>query len=184
MATTILMHMKESPGIPHIHLKNAIDYILDVKHDGEKTDYGTFVGGNSGTDHREILNNFLDTKDLFGKRDGRQGYHFVVSFAPGETDKDTAFSVVKAFCEEYLGDAYDYVFALHTDKGHLHGHIIFNSVNRLDGYKYHYKKGDWERYIQPVTDRVCMEYGLKPLTFEEKRVGLSYAEWQKKIEAW
>lgn len=180
MATTILMHMKESPGIPHIHLKNAIDYILDVKHDGAKTDYGTFVGGNSGTDHREILNNFLDTKDLFGKRDGRQGYHFVVSFAPGETDKDTAFSVVKAFCEEYLGDAYDYVFALHTDKGHLHGHIIFNSVNRLDGYKYHYKKGDWERYIQPVTDRVCMEYGLKPLTFEEKRVGLSYAEWQQK----
>lgn len=107
MATTILMHMKESPGIPHIHLKNAIDYILDVKHDGAKTDYGTFVGGNSGTDHREILNNFLDTKDLFGKRDGRQGYHFVVSFAPGETDKDTAFSVVKAFCEEYLGDASD-----------------------------------------------------------------------------
>lgn len=101
--------MKESPGIPHIHLRNAIDYILDVKHDGAKTDYGTFVGGNSGTDHREILNNFLDTKDLFGKRDGRQGYHFVVSFAPGETDKDTAFSVVKAFCEEYLGDAYDYV---------------------------------------------------------------------------
>lgn len=50
--------MKESPGIPHIHLRNAIDYILDVKHDGAKTDYGTFVGGNSGTDHREILNNF------------------------------------------------------------------------------------------------------------------------------
>lgn len=180
MATTILMHMKESPGIPHAHLRNAIDYILDVKHDGAKTDYGTFVGGNSGTDHREILDNFLDTKDLFGKRDGRQGYHFVLSFAPGETDKETAFATIKDFCEEYLGDSYDYVFALHTDKGHLHGHIVFNSVSRLDGYKYHYKKGDWEKYIQPVTDRVCMQHGLQPLTFEEKKVGLSYAEWMRK----
>ena len=37
MAITHLMHMKESPGIPHTHLRNAIDYILDVKNGGAKT---------------------------------------------------------------------------------------------------------------------------------------------------
>lgn len=181
MAITHLMHMKESPGIPHIHLRNAIDYILDVKHDGEKTNYGEYVGGNAGLDHTEILQNFLETKKDYDKLDGRQGYHFVISFAKGETDARTAYNVIEKFCEEYLGDAYDYVFAIHTDKEHMHGHIIFNSVSRLSGYKYHYKKGDWAKYIQPVTDKICLEHGLQPLTFDENhKVGMSYAEWSAK----
>lgn len=181
MAITHLMHMKESPGIPHTHLKNAINYILDVKHDGAKTNYGEYVGGNAGLEHTEILQNFLETKKDFQKPDGRQGYHFVISFAKGETDAETAYSVIEKFCEEYLGDAYDYVFAVHTDKEHMHGHIIFNSVSRISGYKYHYQKGDWAKYIQPVTDKICQEYGLKPLSFDEShKLGMSYAAWNAK----
>lgn len=177
MAITRLMHMKEGLAYPHEHLRNAIDYILDIKHDGAKTQHGVLVGGNSGTDHKEVLENFLETKRAFGKTDGRQGYHFVISFGKGETDAATAYAVVQEFCKKYLGDAYDHVFAIHDDKEHMHGHIIFNSVSRLDGYKYHYKKGDWEKYIQPVTDRVCEEHGLAPLTYEEERTGVSYASW-------
>lgn len=177
MAITKLMHMKEAPGIPHVHLRNAIDYILDVRHGGKKTEYGQLVGGNSGLDHKEILNNFIETKQLYGKIQGRQGYHFVISFARGETDKETAYRIVQEFCESFLGDGYDHVFAIHNDKKHLHGHIVFNSVSRMDGYKYHYKKGDWEKNIQPITDRICQEHGLDPLTFDDERVGLSYAFW-------
>lgn len=177
MVITKLMHMKESPGCPYNHLRSAIYYILDVKHNGKKTGYGALVGGNSGTDHKEILENFLETKRAFGKTDGRQGYHFVISFAKGEADEMTAYDVIREFCEEYLGDRYDYVFAVHIDKAHMHGHVIFNSVSRVDGYKYHYQKGDWEREIQPVTDRICVEHQLSPLTFEDERVGVSYASW-------
>ncbi len=111
-----------------------------MKHDGAKTDYGTFVGGNSGTDHREILNNFWIQKICLVKGMEDRGITLLYPLRRERQTRTLLFSVVKAFCEEYLGDAYDYVFALHTDKGHLHGHIIFNSVNRLDGYKYHYKK--------------------------------------------
>lgn len=182
MAVTKLMHMKESKGCPHDHLRNAIDYILDVQHNEAKTDHGALVGGNSGIDHKEILENFLETKREYGKTDGRQGYHFVISFAKGETDKATAYEVIKEFCEQYLGDNYDYVFAVHNDKEHMHGHIIFNSVSRIDGYKYHYKKGDWEKIIQPITDRICVEHGLAPLKFENERIGVSYASWASKKE--
>lgn len=180
MAITKLMNLKAAPGCPHDHLRNAIDYILDVKHGGVKTAYGALVGGNSGINHREILGNFLETKRDFGKTGGRQGYHFVISFAPGETDAATAYEVMKKFCEQYLGDNYDYVFAVHNDKEHMHGHIIFNSVSRIDGYKYHYKKGDWKKLIQPVTDRICKEHGLEPLTFSQERTGVSYASWAEK----
>lgn len=184
MAITKLMHMKESPGCPHDHLRNAINYILDVRHYGAKTDYGALVGGNSGIGHREILENFLETKREYEKTGGRQGYHFVLSFAKGETDKVTAYNVIKEFCEQYLGDNYDYVFAVHNDKEHMHGHIIFNSVSRTNGYKYHYKKGDWERIIQPITDRICLEHSLAPLKFENERIGVSYASWASKKDGY
>lgn len=180
MAITKLMYMNQSKGCPHDHLRNAIDYILDVRHNGAKTAGGTLVGGNSGIDHKEILENFLETKREYGKMDGRQGYHFVISFAPGETDTATTYDIIKEFCEQYLGDNYDYVFAVHNDKEHAHGHIIFNSVSRTTGYKYHYKKGDWEKHIQPITDQICIEHGVEPLKFEKGELRQSYASWSVK----
>src|SRR5699024_7116390 len=57
-------------------------------------------------------------------------------------------------------------------------HIIFNSVSRSTGYKYHYANGDWETKIQPVTDQICRQFGLAPLVYEEERkVGVSYGEY-------
>lgn len=181
LAITKLMHMKEAVGVPHRHLANAIQYILDEKNNEEKTEHGLYVGGNSGYDSGEILKTFLDTKELFGKKNGRQGYHFVISFAPGEVTADEAYQITREFCEKYLGDSYDHVFAVHTDKKHMHAHIIFNSVNRIDGYKYRYEKGDWKKYIQPITDQICIQHGISPLKFEEdKKIGVSYASWNEK----
>ena len=75
--------------------------------------------------------------------------------------------MINDFCEEYLGEDYDYVFSIHTDQKHMHGHIVFNSVNRMSGYKYRYEKKDWEKYIQPLTDRICEKYGLPPLAYDK-----------------
>lgn len=171
------MHMKQGGKNGHAHLKNALEYILNP----EKTKGGILAGGNCGTVPLDVLATFLETKQAFGKMDGRQGYHFVISFAKGETDEQEGYQVVKEFCEEYLGDDYEYVFAIHDDTEHVHGHIIFNSVSRTDGYKYHYKKGDWEKSIQPVTDRVCKRHGLNPLTYKEERIGESYAAWKSSM---
>ena len=173
------MHMKESKGNPASHLQNAINYILDVKHGGAKTDFGRWVGGNSGIEADEVFKNFMDTKEFYDKFDGRQGYHFAISFAKGETDAETCFEIMREFCEEFLKDNYDYVYAVHIDKGHMHGHIIFNSVARTTGLKYHYVKGDWEKYIQPITDKICVKHNLDPLSFEEEKVGVSYAKWNE-----
>ncbi|MFR6328771.1 MAG: relaxase/mobilization nuclease domain-containing protein [Eisenbergiella sp.] len=85
--------------------------------------------------------------------------------------------MVKDFCEMYLRGNYDYCFSVHNDRAHMHGHIIFNSVNRVSGYKYRYVDGDWEKEIQPITDTLCRKYGLKELVYEkENRKGKSYAE--------
>lgn len=173
MAVTILDYIGEGKRCPEGHLKHAVRYILNP----EKTEQGLWTGGNVGRDADGVLEAMLDTKRDWQKLSGRQGYHFKISFKPGETDEKTAFCLVRDFCEQYLGENYDYCFSIHNDKPHMHGHIIFNSVNRISGYKYRYVEGDWERTIQPVTDALCRKYGLSELVYEQgERKGRSYAE--------
>lgn len=166
MAVTVLGHIGNAKTTNAKHLAASIKYILNP----DKTEELLWTGGNAGTDADEILESFLATKRAFGKMDGRQGYHYVISFAPGETTEDVAYRVIRDFCEKYLGDRYDYCFAIHNDKQHMHGHVIFNSVGAIDGRKYRYVKGDWEKYIQPITDEICVLYGLEELTYEKEEV--------------
>lgn len=173
MAVTKLMNIKSSSHGAGRHLKNAISYIMNPA----KTQNGILIGGNSGTESWEVYQTMLGTKSDWEKITGRQGYHFVLSWKPGETTAETAYQMVSDFCAEYLGDNYDFVFAVHSDQPHIHAHIVFNSVNRETGYKYRYEKGDWEKYIQPVTDRICEKYGLEHLEYDKsEKKGKSYAE--------
>lgn len=107
------------------------------------------------------------TKEQFGKTDKRQGYHIILSFAEGEVDAATAFEITGKFAKEYLGSDYEALYTVHDNTDHIHAHIIFNSVSFRTGNKYHYKKGDWAEKIQPVTNRLCMEYGLSVIGIPE-----------------
>ena len=169
------MNIKQGRRGGSKHLNNSIRYIMNPK----KTNDGELIGGNSGFTPQEVYQVMMDTKLDWDKLEGRQGYHFVISFQPGEVNEETAYQVIKEFCEEYLGDDFDYVFSIHNDQKQMHGHIVFNSVNRMSGYKYRYENGDWEKYIQPITNKICEKYGLPPLEFDaETRKGKSYAQWQ------
>ena len=69
MALTKLMHMKQcGKGNPARHLKNAIAYIMQEK----KTDQGRWIGGNAGSTWQEVYQTMLETKQEFGKQNGRQ----------------------------------------------------------------------------------------------------------------
>lgn len=174
MAVTVLGNIKESKhGKASQHLSNSIKYVLNP----DKTEDCLWMGSNCGSNVAEIYNAMMDTKKEFQKLQGRQGYHFVISFRPGECNEAKAYDVIKEFCETYL-PGYDYVFAIHNDQEHMHGHIVFNSVGRIDGNKYRYVNGDWEKYIQPITDKICEKHGLEKLTYDKSknRKGKSYAE--------
>ena len=176
MAITKITNIGENRGAGSraAHLKNALKYIMNPK----KTEGMTLVGSNCGADPEECFERMMETKELYGKTGGRQGYHIVISFKPGECDEATAMAIGRDFCEQYLGDDYDYAFAVHNDQVHMHIHIVFNSVNRQNTLKYHYKNGDWEKWIQPVTDELCRKYGVSVLEYDMSapRAGKTYAE--------
>ena len=75
---------------------------------------------------------------------------------------------------------------MHVDKGHLHSHIVFNSVSMIDGYKYQYTKGDWKNIIQPITNRLCEKYGWSVIPAEytknSERMSRGEYEYQKSLK--
>lgn len=151
------------------HLTNAINYIKDET----KTQNGTLLGAiNCDTDF--AIDQMIRTKKKYGKTDKRQGYHIVLSFEQGEITPETALEVMGKFSERYLGYDYEGVYAVHDNTAHVHGHLIFNSVSCTTGRKFRYEKGDWLRYIRPIVNDLCKEYGLSaihinPETLEESR---------------
>lgn len=165
MGITKLLHInRDTSAGGSTHLQDALRYIMRP----EKTEDGTLIGGgNLLFSTPEIAyENMMQTKRLWKKENGRQAYHFIISLEKGEANPEIMMDIMSRFAEEYLGKDYEYVYTVHTDQPHIHGHLIFNSVNRTNGRKYHYKQGDWQKYIQPVTNRLCAEYGLSTIKFD------------------
>lgn len=156
------------------HLKQALDYVTEP----HKTGNGEWIGA-LNCQRENAYPQMRQTKEAFGKTDQRQGYHLIISFAEGEVDAQTAFEVIGKFAKEYLGQDYEALYAVHDNTEHIHGHIIFNSVSFRNGIKYRYKKGDWAKKIQPITNRLCVEYGLSTIEIIDDRARPSenFKEW-------
>ena len=147
----------------------------------EKTQGGRLVGAiNCQADM--AFEQMMDTKKQFGKTDKRQGYHIILSFKEDEVEPDRAFEITQKFVAEYLCDAYEAVFVVHDNTDHVHSHIVFNSVSFVDGKKYRYEKGDWAKYIQPITNKLCQEYGLSIIDVEDgskEKQHENYKDWSE-----
>ncbi|MCC8051903.1 MAG: relaxase/mobilization nuclease domain-containing protein [Clostridiales bacterium] len=176
MAITKLLRIKESGGADKAsHLKKNIFYICQ----DAKTSDGVWIGSNAGSTPGMICRTMVENKKMWGKEDGSQGFHYVLSFPPdSNVDEELAFQFAEDFCRELLHDDFYYVIAVHNDRSHMHVHITFDSVSKTDGMKFHSPKGDWEKRIQPITDRLCEKYHLPVLEYNEDRRGKNYGEWQ------
>ena len=181
MAITKIMNIgAEKKGKITNHLKQALDYIMNES----KTESGVLVGGWNCVP-KFAFEQMVGTKELYGKIGGRQGYHFVISCPPGEGTPEQLLELMREFAQEFLGDDYEAVYSVHSDKEHCHGHLVFNSVNMNTGKKYEYKKGDWKHQIQPITNRLCEKYGLSimPAEYSKDPVNMNRKQWEKE-QSW
>ncbi len=122
------------------------------------------------------------TKQMFGKTGGRQGYHFVISLKPDEGTSEIMYDIAMRFAEEAFGGEYETVVAVHTDRNHLHAHIIINSVNMVTGYKFQYNNGDWKYKFQTITNKLCEKYGFHVTLTEYSKESTNVARPQWKRE--
>lgn len=142
------------------HLGRSIRYIMNP----EKTQEGKLVTGVNMfiplNDWQAPTNQMLSTKLRFGKQGGRLAYHLEQSFKPGEVSPGAAHQIGVELAKELFGDKYEVVVATHTDKEHIHNHILLNSVSFVDGHKFHQPNTMYYNRIRAVSDRLCEKYGL------------------------
>ena len=180
MAITKILNIKESEGRnPASHLKNALEYIQNP----DKTEECVLVGGiNCLPD--TAFEQMEETKNIFHKTGKRQGYHVIISFSPEEkVTAEQAMYVLEHFAKDELGDDYEAVYAVHTDREHMHGHLIWNSVSMTSGKKYNSPKSNWKNHLQPITNKYCDELGLSimPAEYSRNPKNISRDKWEKEM---
>ena len=177
MAITKLLRIKETKGRQKSsHLQKNIEYICNPV----KTGNGFWIGGNAGPGPEAIYKNMMMNKKIWNKENGTQGFHYVISFPPTlDINEAAAYRFAEDFCKELLGDRFLYCFAVHNDQQHMHVHVTFDSVSKADGLKFHSPKGDWEKRIQPITDKLCRKYNIPTLEYnKENPRGRDYDTWE------
>ena len=180
MAITKILNIKESKGRnPASHLENALNYIQNP----DKTEECVLVGGiNCLPD--TVFEQMEETKNIFHKTGKRQGYHVIISFSPEEkVTAEQAMYVLEHFAKDVLGDDYEAVYAVHTDREHMHGHLIWNSVSMTTGKKYNSPKGNWKNHLQPITNKYCDELGLSimPAEYSRNPKNNSRDKWEREM---
>ena len=180
MAITKILNIQESDGRnPASHLKNALEYIQNP----DKTEECVLVGSiNCLPD--TAFEQMEETKNIFHKTGKRQGYHVIISFSPEEkVTAEQAMYVLEHFAKDVLGNDYEAVYAVHTDREHMHGHLIWNSVSMTTGKKYNSPKGNWKNQLQPITNKYCDELGLSimPAEYSRNPKNISRDKWEKEM---
>ena len=180
MAITKILNIQESDGRnPASHLKNALEYIQNP----DKTEECVLVGSiNCLPD--TAFEQMEETKNIFHKTGKRQGYHVIISFSPEEkVTAEQAMYVLEHFAKDVLGDDYEAVYAVHTDREHMHGHLIWNSVSMTTGKKYNSPKNNWKNHLQPITNKYCDELGLAimPAEYSRNPKNISRDKWEKEM---
>ena len=154
---------------------HTIDGVVEYAADEMKTETRAFI---STIKCREdtAAEQFMETKRLWDKCDGRLCYHGYQSFKADEVDAETAHAIGIKLAEEMWGDRFEVVIATHCNTGHYHNHFVVNSVSIVDGYKFINSPADYKR-MREISDRLCREAKLHVIE-NPRGKGKNYVEWQ------
>ena len=156
-----------------VSLQDALDYAANR----DKTEQSCFESSDACT-LETAFSDMRQTKERWHKLGGVQGYHLVQSFAAREVTPELAHQIAKELADRVLGGRYEYVIGTHLNTDHIHSHIVWNSVSRIDGKKYHSNGKSYVTQIRAVSDELCRKYKLSIIDTENSNhVAKPYAEW-------
>ena len=156
-----------------VSLRDAIDYAANR----DKTEKSCFESSFACT-LETAFEDMRQTKERWHELGGVQGYHLVQSFAAEEVTPELAHQIAQELAERVLGGQYEYVIGTHLNTDHIHSHIVWNSVSRIDGKKYHSNGKSYITQIRAVSDELCRKYKLSVIDTEKSdSAARPYAEW-------
>lgn len=110
-------------------------------------------------------------KDYYGSTTGKQYHHVVISYHRDEhiTPEQAAQNALELAKATPKWQQHQILLATHTDRDHIHTHLIINSTNMATGHKLRWLRRD----LAELKDRcvaMCLQQGLhvpvKGLTYE------------------
>ena len=176
LAATRLIPMRKNKGKSiGACLHNHTSYIQNP----DKTEQGELVSSYQCSP-LTVDEEFLLTKRLYEQTTGRSqksdviAYQIRQSFKPGEITAEEANKVGYELAMRFTKGKYAFIVATHTDRAHIHNHIIYNST-ALDGTRKF--KNFWLSTfaVQRLSDLICLEHQLSTIEYKP------YRERQKRI---
>lgn len=176
MAATrlIALHQNKGKSIAAC-LKSRTDYAQNP----DKTDGGRWVSSYECSPFT-VDEEFLLSKRQYELSTGRSqknnviAYQIRQSFKPGEITPEEANQVGYELAMRFTKGKYAFLVATHTDRQHIHNHILFNSTS-LDGSRKFQNFWLSGLAVQRLSDMICLEHQLsvieiKPYRERQKRV--------------
>lgn len=183
MAATRLIPMHVNKGK---NLAQSLGDRTDYAKNPEKTDKGELVTGYQ-CDPMTVDEEFLLSKRQYEQITGRRQRHEVIayqirqSFKPGEITPEEANRLGQELALRFTKGKYAFIVATHTDRAHVHNHIVFNSTS-IDGSRKF--KNFWLSSIalQKVSDLVCLENGLSVITPKPYRERAKRTDYPRRVK--
>ena len=170
LAATRLIPMRKNKGKSiGACLHNHTSYVQNP----DKTEQGELVSSYQCSP-LTVDEEFLLTKRLYEQTTGRSqksdviAYQVRQSFKPGEVTPEEANRIGYEFAERFLKGKHAFIVATHTDRAHIHNHIIYNST-ALDGTRKF--KNFWLSTfaVQRLSDLICLEHQLSTIEYKPYR---------------
>ena len=176
LAATRLIPMRKNKGKSiGACLHNHTSYVQNP----DKTEQGELVSSYQCSP-LTVDEECLLTKRLYEQTTGRSqksdviAYQVRQSFKPGEVTPEEANRIGYEFAERFLKGKHAFIVATHTDRAHIHNHIIYNST-ALDGRKKFRNFWLSTFAVQRLSDLICLEHQLSTIEYKP------YRERQKRI---
>lgn len=180
----IVNFMKGSKG----QSRGGMTGVMRYASQDEKTRWGdTQLVSGVNCQAQSAYNDFLRTQLLHHKDNGRRFYHLVQSFPKGEKVDPPQAHLAARRLAEFFEDR-EVLVCTHTDRDHIHSHLIINAVALESGRKLHSDKKLVDELMK-FNDQVCMEFQLPVFQPEQKKnktKSISNAEYHvaAKGESW
>ena len=178
MSTTRLMPLHIGKGRS---VGTAISDIIDYVENPDKTEHGQLVTS-YGCSARIADKEFLFAKKLYIQKTGRVrgaddviAYHLRQSFVPGEITPEEANRLGHELAMRFTKGRNAFIVCTHTDKAHVHNHVIISAVNLDCERKFRNFWGS-TKALRRLNDTLCIENGYS-IVENPKRHGKSYEKW-------
>ena len=181
MAATKLIALHINKGKT---LAKTLEDRIDYAHNPEKTENGDYISSYE-CDPKTVLEEFLLTKRAYQQSTGRRQNNDVIaymirqSFKPGEVTPEEANRLGYELGMRFTKGKHAFIVDTHTDKPHIHNHIIFNST-MLDASKKFNNFWFSGLAIQRLSDLICLENGLSVIERKSKSERQQQPKYEKK----